>query len=158
MTGDPTVVERDVNAIDLFWRSSNGVLQHEYTQNGGANWSGAQSLGQSSITAPSATSWGTARVDLVYGAAADKLGHIAFDGSSGTWGTTTEDPAVVLPLVPQFGRMLQRNLLYTAITRAKRLVVLVGSRRAIQTAVENDRVAQRYSGAPERAPASPSAT
>jgi exodeoxyribonuclease V alpha subunit len=58
----------------------------------------------------------------------------------------SEYPAVVIPLVPQFGRMLQRNLLYTAITRAKRLVVLVGSRRAIQTAVENDRVAERFSG------------
>ncbi len=58
----------------------------------------------------------------------------------------SEYPAVVIPTVPQFGRMLQRNLLYTAITRAKRLVVLVGSRKAIQMAVENDRVAHRYSG------------
>ncbi len=58
----------------------------------------------------------------------------------------SEYPAVVIPMVPQFSRMLQRNLLYTAITRAKRLVVLVGSRRAIQIAVDNDRVAQRYSG------------
>ncbi|HLY25366.1 MAG TPA: ATP-dependent RecD-like DNA helicase [Aggregatilineales bacterium] len=58
----------------------------------------------------------------------------------------SEYPAVVIPTVPQFARMLQRNLLYTAITRAKKLVVLVGSRRAIQMAVENDRVAHRYSG------------
>ncbi len=42
--------------------------------------------------------------------------------------------------------MLQRNLLYTAITRAKKLVVLVGTRRAIQIAVDNDRVAHRFSG------------
>ncbi len=58
----------------------------------------------------------------------------------------SEYPAVVIPLVPQFARMLQRNLLYTAITRAKRLVVLVGTRRAIQMAVDNDRVAHRFSG------------
>jgi exodeoxyribonuclease V alpha subunit len=42
--------------------------------------------------------------------------------------------------------MLQRNLLYTAITRAKRLVVLVGTRKAIGIAVHNDKVARRYSG------------
>jgi exodeoxyribonuclease V alpha subunit len=40
--------------------------------------------------------------------------------------------------------MLQRNLLYTAITRAKRLVVLVGSKRAIAIAVRNNKVQHRY--------------
>ena len=39
-----------------------------------------------------------------------------------------------------------KRLCDTAITRARRLVVLVGTRRAIQMAVENDRVARRYSG------------
>jgi exodeoxyribonuclease V alpha subunit len=57
-----------------------------------------------------------------------------------------EYPAVAIPVVTQHARMLQRNLLYTAITRARRLVVLVGTRRAIQMAVDNDRVARRYSG------------
>ncbi len=57
-----------------------------------------------------------------------------------------EYPATVIPVVTQHARMLQRNLLYTAITRARKLVVLVGTRRAIQMAVENDRVARRYSG------------
>jgi len=42
--------------------------------------------------------------------------------------------------------MLQRNLLYTAVTRAKRLCVLVGTRKAIALAVKNATVAQRYSG------------
>ena len=42
--------------------------------------------------------------------------------------------------------MLQRNLLYTAVTRAKRLVVLVGTRKAIAIAVRNDKVMSRYSG------------
>jgi exodeoxyribonuclease V alpha subunit len=40
--------------------------------------------------------------------------------------------------------MLQRNLLYTAITRAKKLCVLVGSRRAINIAIRNNQVAERF--------------
>ena len=40
--------------------------------------------------------------------------------------------------------MLQRNLLYTAVTRARQLCVLVGSRKAIAMAVHNDRVTRRY--------------
>ena len=40
--------------------------------------------------------------------------------------------------------MLQRNLLYTAITRARRLVVLVSAPKAIAVAVRNDKVLQRY--------------
>ena len=57
-----------------------------------------------------------------------------------------EFPAVVLPMMTQHYLMLQRNLLYTAVTRAKGLVVLVGQRRAIAIAVRNNRVALRYSG------------
>jgi exodeoxyribonuclease V alpha subunit len=56
----------------------------------------------------------------------------------------SEFPAVVIPLVTQHYIMLQRNLLYTAITRARRLCVLVGSRRAIAIAVHNDKVAHRF--------------
>jgi exodeoxyribonuclease V alpha subunit len=58
----------------------------------------------------------------------------------------SEFPAVVVPLLTQHYMMLQRNLLYTAITRAKRLCVLVGMRRAIAIAVHNDKVAERWSG------------
>src|SRR5439155_6265338 len=47
-----------------------------------------------------------------------------------------EYPAVVIPLHTQHFVMLQRNLLYTAITRGKRLVVLVGSRKALQLAID----------------------
>jgi len=61
-----------------------------------------------------------------------------------------EFPVVVVPLVTQHYRMLQRNLLYTAITRARKLVVLVGSRRALRMAVENAEQAQRRSGLVER--------
>ena len=55
----------------------------------------------------------------------------------------SEFPAVVIPLVTQHYLMLQRNLLYTAITRARRLCVLVGSRKAIGIAVRNNQVALR---------------
>jgi exodeoxyribonuclease V alpha subunit len=57
----------------------------------------------------------------------------------------SEYPAVVVPILSQHYIMLQRNLLYTAITRAKKLVVLVGSKRAIAIAVKNNRVQHRYS-------------
>ncbi|MDZ4773609.1 MAG: ATP-dependent RecD-like DNA helicase [Planctomycetota bacterium] len=61
-----------------------------------------------------------------------------------------EFPAVVVPLVMQHWMMLRRNLLYTAITRARRLVVIVGSRRALDTAIENDDEARRGSALAER--------
>jgi exodeoxyribonuclease V alpha subunit len=62
----------------------------------------------------------------------------------------SEYPAVVIPLHTQHYVMLQRNLLYTAITRGKRLVVIVGSRRALHIAVRNDRQTERNSGLVER--------
>ncbi len=55
----------------------------------------------------------------------------------------SEFPAVVLPLVTQHYLMLQRNLLYTAVTRARKLCVLVGNRRALGIAVHNNQVARR---------------
>jgi exodeoxyribonuclease V alpha subunit len=57
----------------------------------------------------------------------------------------SEFPVVVVPVITAHYMMLQRNLLYTAITRARQLCVLVGSKRAIGIAVKNNRVAQRYS-------------
>ncbi|MBW2121173.1 MAG: ATP-dependent RecD-like DNA helicase [Deltaproteobacteria bacterium] len=56
----------------------------------------------------------------------------------------SEYPAVVLPVLTQHFVMLQRNLLYTAITRARRLVVLVGTKKALSIAVKNDRIQRRY--------------
>ena len=49
----------------------------------------------------------------------------------------SEYPVVVVPLVPSHWQMLARNLLYTAVTRGKRLVLLVGSPRALARAVRN---------------------
>jgi exodeoxyribonuclease V alpha subunit len=51
---------------------------------------------------------------------------------------------VVIPILTSHYLMLQRNLLYTALTRARKLCVLVGNLRAIHIAVHNNRVAQRY--------------
>jgi exodeoxyribonuclease V alpha subunit len=62
----------------------------------------------------------------------------------------SEYPCVVIPLHTQHYVMLQRNLLYTGITRAKRLAVLVGETKALATAVSNHRVHQRHSGLAER--------
>ena len=57
----------------------------------------------------------------------------------------SEFPAVVIPVVTAHYLMLQRNLLYTAITRARQICVLVGSKRAIAIAVRNNQVAKRFS-------------
>jgi len=53
-------------------------------------------------------------------------------------------PVVVMPIVTQHYTMLQRNLLYTSITRARKLCVLAGSRKAISIAVRNNKVANRF--------------
>jgi exodeoxyribonuclease V alpha subunit len=55
----------------------------------------------------------------------------------------SEYPAVVIPLHTQHFMMLQRNLVYTGVTRGKRLVVLVGSRKALEMAVQRQDTARR---------------
>lgn len=62
----------------------------------------------------------------------------------------SEYPAVLIPLHTQHFKMLRRNLLYTAITRGKQLVVVVGSRQALELAVRNADTARRFSKLPER--------
>ena len=57
----------------------------------------------------------------------------------------SEYPAVVIPLSTQHYAMLARNLLYTGVTRGKRLVVLVGQRRALAIAVKNNSGRRRWS-------------
>jgi exodeoxyribonuclease V alpha subunit len=72
----------------------------------------------------------------------DELAHayaISIHRSQGS-----EYPAVVIPLTMGSWMMLQRNLLYTAVTRAKRLVVLVGSRRALAVAVRTRGAGRRH--------------
>jgi exodeoxyribonuclease V alpha subunit len=57
----------------------------------------------------------------------------------------SEYPAVVIPMLTQHYAMLQRNLLYTGVTRGKRLVVLVGQKKAIAIAVRNVSGRRRWS-------------
>jgi exodeoxyribonuclease V alpha subunit len=58
----------------------------------------------------------------------------------------SEFPAVVIPLAMQHYLLLQRNLIYTGVTRGKRLVMLVGQKKALATAVRNNRAERRFSG------------
>ena len=62
----------------------------------------------------------------------------------------SEYPAVVILLMTQHFKLLQRNLLYTAITRGRRLVVLVGSRKALAIAIHNNEIKLRRTGLRER--------
>ena len=89
--------------------------------------------------------------------------HVTFDGRDVTYGfgeldelvlayaTTihksqgSEYPAVVIPVTTQHYTMLARNLLYTGVTRGKRLVVLVGQRKALAIAVRNQGARRRWS-------------
>jgi len=66
----------------------------------------------------------------------------------------SEYPAVIVPVHTTHYLMLQRNLLYTAITRARRLLVLVGTRKALAIATKNDVTRRRYSRLRERLTAS----
>ncbi|MBA3818145.1 MAG: AAA family ATPase, partial [Deltaproteobacteria bacterium] len=78
----------------------------------------------------------------------DQLAHayaVSIHKSQGS-----EYPVVVIPLATQHFMMLQRSLLYTAVTRGKRLVVIVGSKRAISLAVKNADAKRRYTWLAER--------
>lgn len=58
----------------------------------------------------------------------------------------SECPCVVIPVHTSHFKLLTRNLLYTAVTRGKRMVVLVGTKKALAIAVHNDEVQKRYTG------------
>jgi len=62
----------------------------------------------------------------------------------------SEYPAVILPLHTCHYLMLQRNLLYTGVTRGRRLVILVASKKALGIAVTNDRTQRRFTGLARR--------
>jgi len=57
----------------------------------------------------------------------------------------SEYPAVIVPLVTQHYVLLQRNLLYTAMTRGKKLVILIGTQKALHIALKNDKPQRRLS-------------
>jgi len=56
----------------------------------------------------------------------------------------SEYPCVIIPVHTQHYLMLQRNLLYTAVTRGKKLVILVGTKKALAMAVRRQDVSRRY--------------
>ncbi len=58
----------------------------------------------------------------------------------------SECPCIVIPVHTTHFKLLTRNLLYTGVTRGKKLVVLVGTKRALMIAVSNDEVKKRYTG------------
>jgi exodeoxyribonuclease V alpha subunit len=62
----------------------------------------------------------------------------------------SEYPAVIVPLTTQHYALLQRNLLYTAITRGEKLVILIGTQRALAIALKNDKPGQRLSSLAKR--------
>jgi exodeoxyribonuclease V alpha subunit len=62
----------------------------------------------------------------------------------------SEYPAVIVPILSQHYLLLQRNLIYTAVTRAKKLLVMVGSKKALATGIRNDRIMRRFTYLSER--------
>jgi len=56
----------------------------------------------------------------------------------------SEYPAVVIPILTQHYVLLQRNLVYTAVTRGRNLVVMVGTKKALAIGVKNDKTQKRY--------------
>ena len=62
----------------------------------------------------------------------------------------SEYPAVVMPFHTTHYIMLQRNLLYTGLTRAKKLTILVGTKKALAIAVRNDKTKKRFTGLSDR--------
>ena len=62
----------------------------------------------------------------------------------------SEYPAVILPIMVQHYVLLQRNLLYTAITRGKSLVIIIGTKKALTIALKNDKPKKRLSGLANR--------
>ena len=62
----------------------------------------------------------------------------------------SEYPAVVIPILTQHYVLLQRNLLYTAVTRGRKLVVIVGTKKALAIAIKNNKTEKRYTLLSER--------
>jgi exodeoxyribonuclease V alpha subunit len=62
----------------------------------------------------------------------------------------SEYPVVILPVVTQHYMLLQRNLIYTGITRAKKLVIMIGTKKALAIAIRNNKPQRRYTLLSER--------
>ncbi|MGA7878581.1 MAG: ATP-binding domain-containing protein, partial [Desulfoferrobacter sp.] len=53
-------------------------------------------------------------------------------------------PVVIIPVLTQHYILLQRNLIYTAVTRGRKLVMLIGTKKALAIAVKNNKTQKRY--------------
>jgi hypothetical protein len=95
----------------------------------------SRTLGNRSVNLPDGGEWFSFRAGNKY------LVGAGIHKSQGS-----EFPAVVIPVAMQHYMLLQRNLIYTGITRAKRLLVVVGQKKALGLAVRNDQARKRYSG------------
>jgi exodeoxyribonuclease V alpha subunit len=62
----------------------------------------------------------------------------------------SEYPVVIMPVLTQHYMLLQRNLLYTAVTRGKKLVILIGTKKALAIAIRNNKPRERYTKLKER--------
>jgi exodeoxyribonuclease V alpha subunit len=62
----------------------------------------------------------------------------------------SEYPAVIIPILTQHFMLLQRNLIYTAVTRAKKLAILIGDKKAVYIAMNNNKVRERYTNLAKR--------
>ncbi len=62
----------------------------------------------------------------------------------------SEYPAVIIPVLTQHYILLQRNLIYTAVTRGRQLVILVGTKKAMAIAINNDKTQQRFTRLKDR--------
>lgn len=67
----------------------------------------------------------------------------------------SEYPAVIMPILIQHYLLLQRNLVYTGVTRARRLVIIIGSKKALALAIHNNKTHKRYTRLKERLRSSP---
>ena len=78
----------------------------------------------------------------------DELSHayaVSIHKSQGS-----EYPAVVIPILTQHYILLQRNLLYTGVTRGKKLCVIIGTKKAMAIAIRNNKTEKRYTLLSER--------
>jgi len=56
----------------------------------------------------------------------------------------SEYPVIIIPILTQHYILLQRNLIYTAVTRGQRLVIMVGTRKALAIGINNDKTQKRF--------------
>jgi exodeoxyribonuclease V alpha subunit len=140
----PTVPERRFGA--RVYRVGDKVTQirNNYDKGAGGVFNGSVGIVRAiSLEQQEVRVWMDEEEEIVYGFdELDELTHayaVSIHRSQGS-----EYPCVVIPLTTSSWLMLQRNLLYTAVTRAKRLVVLVGSKRALAKAVRTEGAGRRH--------------